>query len=144
MSDLLPDVGDVRLVGLRGFIAHLGGARLCYGEPVSVGDRVVIPVARVNASGGGGYGSGTGSDEEGGGGAGAGGGGVLDAAPIGFIEVGPHGTRFEAIPDPAGTARVLRSAVGTAGRVAALVAGSRALRRRGRASGRSPRRSLRR
>jgi len=142
MSDELPDVGDLRLVGVRGLIAHLGGARLCYGEPVCVGDLVVIPVARVNASGGGGYGSGTGPDQEGGGG--GGGGGALDAAPIGFIEVGPGGTRFEAIPDPAGTARMLRSAVGTAGRVAALVASARALRRRERASAPPPRRSLRR
>lgn len=131
-------------MGLRGVLARLGGAQLCYGEAVQQGDRTVIPVARVNASGGGGYGSGTGTAQEGGAGTGAGGGGTLDAGPIGFIEIGPQGTRFEAIPDRAGTARLARSAVGTAGRIVATAAAATALRRRRRASARLPRRLLRR
>ena len=136
----------LRLMGLRGLVARLGGARLCFGEPVQQGDRTVIPVARVYAAGGGGYGSGSGNpaDADAGTGEGGGGGGALDAAPVGFIEIGPQGTRFEAIPDPGGTARALRLVVATAGKAAVGLTAARQVRRRQRASRRSPRRSLRR
>ncbi len=93
------------LFGLRGLVAQAGGARLCYGKPVRQGDHVVIPVARVRLMGGGGFGRGP-SDNQGGGG---GGGGAADAAPVGFIEVGPAGARFEPIPDPDRVARLLRA-----------------------------------
>ena len=107
---------------MRRVIAAAGGARLCYGKPVQAGDRVVIPVARVRAAGG----FGSGEDDRGGGG---GGGGAIDAAPVGFIEVTPQGTRFESIPDPAGTALAVRNAAAAAGTLAAAVVAFRQQRR---------------
>jgi uncharacterized spore protein YtfJ len=112
--------------GLRGLIAQAGGARLCFGKPVRQGEHVVIPVARVRVIGGGGFGSGPQETE----GSGGGGGGAADAAPVGFIEVGPAGARFEAIPDPAGTARALRTGAAAITTVVGALAGAAALRRR--------------
>jgi hypothetical protein len=105
---------------LRELLAQAGGARLCYGEPVRVGDRTVIPVASVRARGGAGFGEGPS--------AGGGGGGTLDAAPVGFIEVGPEGARFERIADAERSLRVARGAVGLAGIVVGALAGARRLR----------------
>jgi uncharacterized spore protein YtfJ len=61
--------------------------RNVYGEPVTAGNRTVIPVARL------GYGLGAGSggiDEKGGGG----GGGGVGALPVGVVEITPEGTKF--------------------------------------------------
>ena len=69
----------------RKLLAAARGARLCYGEPVHVDGRTVIPVARVRATGGMGE---------------RGGGGRLDAVPVGFIEVSEDGARFEPIVPP--------------------------------------------
>jgi hypothetical protein len=93
-------------------VAAASGARLCYGEPVHVDGRTVIPVARVRALGGAGRG-------------GPGGGG-LDAEPLGFIDVSAGGARCEAVPTPPRTAR--RTAPGlvvvaAAGAMAAAVLG---------------------
>ena len=118
---------------LRRVIAALGGARLCYGKPVKAGDRVVIPVARMRSVGG--FGLGQGPEGDGGGG----GGGAIDAAPIGFIEITPEHTRFEASPDPAGAALALRNGAAAIG---ALAAGFVAVRQRRRAKLPSPRRLL--
>ena len=71
-----------RTLATRKLLAAARGARLCYGEPVHVEGRTVIPVARVRAAGGMGQ---------------RGGGGRLDAVPVGFIEVSQAGARFEAI-----------------------------------------------
>ncbi len=120
-----------RVVALRKVVAGLRGARMCFGEPVEAGGRTVIPVARVKASGGAGWGGG---GDEGGTGEGGGGGGHLDAAPIGFIEVGADGSRFVAIRDAERVAATLRSLVKTAGALATTVAALRAAeaaRRRG-------------
>jgi hypothetical protein len=93
-------------------VTAASGARLCFGEPVSTGGRTVIPVARVR------------------GGAGGGGGG-FDAAPVGFIEVGPDGSRFEAIPDPRGAAlAALRTGAALAATGGALAAALFVRRRR--------------
>lgn len=64
-----------------------------YGDPVTTGDRTVIPVARVKF----GFGAGGGkrSHDEGGGG----GGGGMRADPAGMIEISPAGTTFKAFPD---------------------------------------------
>jgi hypothetical protein len=94
-------------------MAGLRGARLCYGEPVHVDGRTVIPVAQVRAAGG--FRSG------------AGGGGRVDARPIGFIEVSAHGSRFEPIAQPPGGAA--RLIAGGAAAAAGLL-GAAALRRR--------------
>jgi uncharacterized spore protein YtfJ len=120
------DARSERLIGVRKLVAQLGGARICFGEPVRVGEREVIPVARVRSAGGLGFGSGT-EDVGGGGG---GGGGFIDAQPIGFIDAGPEGARFEPIPDPEAPVRMLRGAATAAATLVTTVAGARALRRR--------------
>ena len=61
-----------RALNTRKLLAAARGARLCYGEPVHVEGRTVIPVARVRAAGGLGR---------------KGGGGRVDPGPVGFIEV---------------------------------------------------------
>jgi uncharacterized spore protein YtfJ len=115
------------MLGARKLIARLAGAKVCYGDPVRAGDRVVIPVARVNAVGGLGFGSGRDGK---GGGEGGGGGGTFEAAPVGFIDISADGARFEAIPDPMSTARALRTGVSAVGALATALAGIAALRRR--------------
>jgi hypothetical protein len=92
----------------------------------------------VQAVGGGGFGRGTGGGRPE---AGGGGGGAIDAAPVGFIEVGPSGARFEAIPDPAGTARALRTGATALTTLLGAAAGAAALRRRA-GAGRAPARGL--
>ncbi len=78
-----------------------GGGKAAFGEPVTQGERTVIPVARVACLFGGGAGGLEGgaesrSREQGGGG----GGGVIAAWPIGALEVAPEGTRFVPMSDP--------------------------------------------
>jgi len=107
-------------------LARLTGARLCFGKPVQLKDRTVIPVASVRTAGGYGFGN----DGKGQGG---GGGGALDARPVGFIEITPQGTRFERIDDGRTTLRLL-----AAGSLAVLVAGRVLARRRRGALGRAP------
>jgi len=108
----------------RKLLAAARGARLCYGEPVHVEGRTVIPVARVRAAGGMGR---------------KGGGGRLDAVPVGFIEVSAAGARFEPIGQSGPGAR--RLAAGGAALTA--LAAAAALRRPRRGLGRPPlRRSL--
>lgn len=55
-----------------------------YGDPVSTGDRTVIPVASIRFGFGGG---------------GGGGGGGLIVRPVGAIEIAPTGTHFLQFPD---------------------------------------------
>jgi len=100
------------------------GARLCYGEPVKDGDRTVIPVASIEAAGGGGWGRASmgadaeapgaagepGGEGEGGTGQGGGLGGWVSAVPVGFIEIGPEGTRFKRIIEPVALARGMAAA----------------------------------
>ena len=101
-------------------LARLTGARLCFGRPVEAKGRTVIPVASVRTAGGYGFGN-----EPGGGALGGGGGGALDARPVGFIEIGPEGTRFERIDDGRMALRAL-----AAGSIAVLVIGRVVTRRR--------------
>jgi hypothetical protein len=103
-------------------LAGARGARLCYGEPVRVDGRTVIPVARVRAAGGLGA---------------RGGGGRLDAVPVGYIDVSADGTRFE----PIAHHRVGTRALAAGGAVTALLAAV-ALRRPRRGLPRPPRRRL--
>lgn len=99
----------------RRLLARMSGARLCYGKPVTGGDLTIVPVARVRVAGG--FGNGP-ADE------GQGGGGAVDATPVGYIEVGPDGARFRAIPDPDRVLKTTRSlaitAAGLLGAAAAL------------------------
>jgi uncharacterized spore protein YtfJ len=115
------DAAGERAVALRKLVAQLGGAKLCFGEPIRVGEREVIPVARVHTRGGGG---GKGADDS------WGGGGTIDASPIGFIDAGPEGARFEAIPDPEAQVRLLKGGATAIATLITTVAGARALRRR--------------
>lgn len=63
-----------------------------YGDPVVVGNRTVIPAARVRYAFGGG--GGAKGDTEGRNDSGGGGGGRVSARPCGALEVTPEGTRF--------------------------------------------------
>jgi len=113
--------GAGRALTTRKLLAAARGARLCYGEPVHVEGRTVIPVARVRAAGGLGD---------------RGGGGHLDAVPVGFIEVSAAGARFEPMQRPGGGASaVAAGAAALTGLVAAA-----ALRRRRPGLPRPPRR----
>ena len=80
VQELLQTLGDR--------FATSASVKLVYGEPVTVGDRTVIPVATVRY----GFGGGLGKNEEGG--SGGGGGGGLNAQPAGALEITPGGARF--------------------------------------------------
>jgi uncharacterized spore protein YtfJ len=101
-------------------LARLTGARLCFGRPVAANGRTVIGVASVRTAGGYGFGN-----EPSGRPAGGGGGGALDARPVGFIEIGPEGTRFERIDDGRAALRLVAG-----GSLALLIVGRVLLRRR--------------
>ncbi|HUB76900.1 MAG TPA: spore germination protein GerW family protein [Solirubrobacteraceae bacterium] len=117
---------------LQSALARVTGARLCYGKPIAVGERTIVPVAAIRTIGGFGYGRSRGKQE----GDGGGGGGTLDARPVGFIEITPHGTRFEPIAD-----NRLTLATIAGGAIAALLA-TRSLSRRRRRDAPVPRRRL--
>ncbi len=102
-------------------LARLTGARLCFGRPVEAAGRTVIPVASIRTAGGGGFGVDPAAADRSGGG----GGGALDARPVGFIEIGPDGTRFQRIDDGRMALRAI-----AAGSLAVLVAGRVLARRR--------------
>lgn len=103
----MPTLDEGRFAfGLQRAANALGGASLCFGEPVHAGERVVVPVARVRGAGGAGWGRGS-SDDGSGDGDGGGAGGAVEATPAGFIDITPDGVRYEAIPDPVTTARAL-------------------------------------
>jgi hypothetical protein len=63
-----------------------GSVKHVYGEPVKIGDRIVIPAARFRY----GFGGGT-----------RGGGGRITARPTGAIEITPEGTRCIGFESPA-------------------------------------------
>ncbi len=160
------------MLSVHKLVERLSGARLCYGEPVRVGERTVIPVARVRSAGGGGFGRSDGgraaqdlsapepADRSGDVGSGGGGGGFLEAQPMGFIDISPAGARFEAIVDPDRVAHGVRAVAKALTALLGVVAGARELRagtaagsrtasrtllrRRGTARPPSPRRLLRR
>ena len=95
---------------------------------MQVGATAVIPVSRVRVYGGFGYGKGqdaSGEDD----GEGGGGGGYVDAQPLGFIELRSDGTRYEAIPDPERSQRLLKASASAAVTVLTVAAGARRLRR---------------
>ena len=76
--------------------------RRVFGDPVTQGDRTVVPVAQVRTMFGFGAGAGSGSKEDGeetGSGEGGGGGGSIQVTPLGYIEITPSETRFIATID---------------------------------------------
>jgi hypothetical protein len=80
-------------------------ASLCYGEPIREAGRTIIPVARVHRGDWG-----------------------IDAAPRGYIEIGPEGARFQPIDDPEATGRHLRAAATAALALLGALVGLRAAR----------------
>lgn len=141
-------------------LGRLTGARACYGKPIEAHGHVVIPVATLRTLGGLGYGNGIPADDPtaspagsaGGpaGGGGGGGGGLIDARPVGFIDIGPDGVRFQAIDVPpprrrASTTVLVGLGIVAASRVVvAPVVRSALVRRRRAAAPPWPVRSLRR
>jgi uncharacterized spore protein YtfJ len=89
---------QLELPAVREALLRLTGAKLCYGKPIELGGRTVVTVASVRTAGGFGFGKAAG-DAEPEGPTGAGGGGAIEARPVGFIEIGPEGARFQAIED---------------------------------------------
>jgi uncharacterized spore protein YtfJ len=152
------DAALPRIVAVRKLLARINGARMCFGEPVKANGRTIIPVAKTFSAGGGGFGSGddvpaaqsppagagpslsselvpsrAGAVDPSAGtraaaGSGGGGGGTLWATPVGFIEVTDDGARFQAIPDPERSTRMLSAAVKALPALMAAFAGLRALR----------------
>jgi len=137
-------------------VARLTGARACYGKPVEAHGHVVIPVATLRTVGVGGYGSGLSTDEEvperaGAPSTGVGGGGLVDARPVGFIDIGPDGVRYQAIDVAPRARRAGTTAIAALGLVVAtrLLGGplrdrAASLRRRPSSGAPWPVRSLRR
>jgi uncharacterized spore protein YtfJ len=69
-----------------------------FGQPVTAGDKVVIPIASVSYGFGMGFGEATGQEvEQSNGGAGGGEGGGMGARPLGVVEITPEHTRVEPI-----------------------------------------------
>lgn len=78
---------------IRSIIEQMGqraSVTSVYGEPIEVGEKTVVPVAKIGYGFGGGYGS---SDEDEGG-SGAGGGDGVSATPVGALELTEDSTRF--------------------------------------------------
>jgi uncharacterized spore protein YtfJ len=73
-----------------------------FGEPIEAHGKTIIPVARVSyrLGAGGGSGEGAPSSAEARSGAGGGGGGIVQAIPVGVVEVTEAGARFVRIFDP--------------------------------------------
>jgi uncharacterized spore protein YtfJ len=72
----------------RSIVDH-AGAKMVFGEPVSVGGKTIVPVAKIRYGFGGGSGAKGNGDQHGGGG-----GGGLVAKPVGVIEISQSETRF--------------------------------------------------
>lgn len=91
------------IVEALGQLVSTAQASAAFGEPCSVGDRTVIPVAEVMCGYGFGMGGGSGSSPGGeagsGSGAGGGGGGGARSRPVAVIVVGPDGVQVRPIID---------------------------------------------
>ncbi len=105
MSNSVADI----LKGVVGELREIAKTETVIGDPVTIGDRTVIPVVKVSI--GFGAGGGEGGDEKGGAGFGGGGGGGAKIEPAAFIIIdkddvkllpagkGKWETLVEAIPD---------------------------------------------
>jgi uncharacterized spore protein YtfJ len=83
---------------LRSSLADSASVRRVFGDPIVVGNKTIIPVARIGYGFGAGGGSGPqklhGEGEATPVGEGGGGGGGVGAVPLGVVEVTPECTRF--------------------------------------------------
>lgn len=95
-------------------LAASASIKAVYGEPVTVGGRTVVPVAKVCYAFGAGGGHGRQEHE----GSGGGGGAMVAAWPAGALEVTAEGSRFIGYHDP----RLLGIAMGTGFVLGATVA----------------------
>jgi hypothetical protein len=93
-----PTPGDRVLERLAQLIGATAGVKAVFGEPITRDGRTIVPVARVRWGFGGGGGSAEGPAN--GPASGSGGGGGAAADPVGYLEIGPEGTRFQPIRDP--------------------------------------------
>jgi hypothetical protein len=89
---------DRLLERLAELVGARAGVQSVFGEPVTRQDLTVIPVARVRWGFGGG--GGRADVPPAGPASGSGGGGGVAADPIGYLEIGPDGTSFRALPRP--------------------------------------------
>src|SRR3977135_1722943 len=80
------------LQSLQENLSSKAGVKSVFGDPITVGDKVVIPAARAGYAFG--AGAGTGGLGENKKGEGGGGGGGVMAKPVGIFVVGPLGERF--------------------------------------------------
>jgi uncharacterized spore protein YtfJ len=86
-------------------VSEEANVNMVFGNPQQHGDRTLIPVAEVRYGFGAGYGFGEGDEVEADEeretpfGAGGGGGAGAKVRPLAYIEVGPQGTRIQAIED---------------------------------------------
>jgi uncharacterized spore protein YtfJ len=87
IQQLLESIGDRLAAGTS--------IKNVYGDPVTAGDRTVIPAAEVRYAFGGGGGTRKSDDQLSGGG-----GGRVSARPSGALEVTPEGARFIPFDDP--------------------------------------------
>ncbi|MGA2469735.1 MAG: hypothetical protein ABSG64_03500 [Solirubrobacteraceae bacterium] len=93
-KDRVPAPTPFEVPPIQQALARMTGAKLCYSKPIEAAGRTVIAVASVRTAGGFGFGRGGEPVPVGGGG-----GGAIDARPVGFIEIGPDGARFQPIGD---------------------------------------------
>jgi len=107
----------VRLFGQT--IGTTATVKSVFGEPVTSGQRVVLPVAQIRCSFGGGGGAGSRGEGEQPRKGGGGGGGVIVAKPCGVVEVTADGARFVYYRETA-----LLAAAAAAGFLLGLVLGS--------------------
>jgi uncharacterized spore protein YtfJ len=80
------------LQSLQENLSQKAGVKSVFGDPIPVGDKVVVPAARLTY--GFGAGAGTGGVGEKNKGEGGGGGGGVHAKPVGVFVIGPQETRF--------------------------------------------------
>jgi uncharacterized spore protein YtfJ len=80
------------LQSLQESFAQKAGVKSVFGDPITVGDKMVLPVARIGY--GFGAGAGTGGVGENNKGEGGGGGGGVMAKPVGVFVIGPTESRF--------------------------------------------------
>jgi uncharacterized spore protein YtfJ len=99
------------LQGLAERVSSSASVRNVYGEPVTAGDRTLIPVAKVQYGFGGGGGRNKDPECDGGGG-----GGGVSVHASGVVEIAPSGTRFISFDDKRrmGAALALGFALGIA------------------------------
>jgi uncharacterized spore protein YtfJ len=123
----LPSGPPVIAQDWRGVIRRLTGARLVYGKPIEASGRTVVPVASLRMGGGLGFGLGASDGADGkppGTGRGGGGGGAVDARPLGFIDIGPEGARFEPIDKTGRLTQAFGRAVSSGGVAGGAAAGA--------------------